>query len=156
MNSAVMAAPPPEEIERRIRELGDWFHNMNLGGVLTAPDHFLGDYPNTKWREFADSIPGDLTGKSVLDIGCNAGFYSIEMKRRGADRVLGIDFDPAYLAQARFAAAVVGLEIEFRQLSVYDGAQLGEKFDVVIFMGVLYHLRHPLLARDLVREHVAK
>src|SRR4051812_8688910 len=75
VNSAVLAPrKSPEEIERRIRELGDWFHNMNLGGVLTAPDHFLGDYPNTKWREFADSIPSDLTGKNVLDIGCNAGF----------------------------------------------------------------------------------
>ena len=60
-------------------------------------------------------IPADLTGKSVLDIGCNAGFYSMEMKRRGAERVLGIDFDDDYLAQARFAAEVDGLDIEFRQ-----------------------------------------
>jgi tRNA (mo5U34)-methyltransferase len=90
----------------------------------------------------------------VLDIGCNAGFYSIEMKRRGADRVLGIDFDETYLDQARFAAEVNELDIEFRKLSVYDVGALGEKFDVVIFMGVLYHLRHPLLALDLIREHV--
>jgi tRNA (mo5U34)-methyltransferase len=155
MNSAVMAAPGPEEIERRIRELGDWFHNMNLGGILTAPNHFLGDYPNTKWREFAHSIPDNLTGKTVLDIGCNAGFYSLEMKKRGAERVLGIDFDPVYLAQARFAAEVARLDIEFRHMSVYDVAQLQEKFDIVLFMGVLYHLRHPLLALDLIHEHVA-
>ena len=58
---------------------------------------------------FADALPADLTGKSVLDIGCNGGFYSIEMKRRGAARVLGIDFDDDYLAQARFAAEVAGL-----------------------------------------------
>src|SRR5205823_8623954 len=124
-------------------------YNINLNGVHTAPNHFLGDYPNIKWRRFAHAIPEDLHGKSVLDIGCNAGFYSIEMKRRGADRVLGIDSDEAYLSQARFAADVNELEIEFRQLSVYDVAQLGEKFDVVLFMGVLYHLRHPLLALDL-------
>jgi tRNA (mo5U34)-methyltransferase len=77
------------------------------------------------------------------------------MKRRGAGRVLGIDSEPMYLAQGRFAAEVLGMEIEFRQLSVYDVAQLREKFDLVIFMGVLYHLRHPLLALDLIREHVA-
>jgi tRNA (mo5U34)-methyltransferase len=155
MNNAVMSRPkPPEEIRRRIQELGDWFHNINLGGVLTAPDHFLGDYPNTKWRAFAHSIPENLTGKTVLDIGCNAGFYSIEMKKRGADRVLGIDFDPAYLAQAQFAAEVAGLEIEFRRMSVYDVAQLQERFDLVLFMGVLYHLRHPLLALDLIHEYV--
>jgi tRNA (mo5U34)-methyltransferase len=48
---------------------------------------------------------------------------------------------------------VSGLAIELRELSVYDVAQLGERFDVVLFMGVLYHLRHPLLALDLLREH---
>ncbi|TIS76697.1 MAG: DUF1698 domain-containing protein, partial [Mesorhizobium sp.] len=96
------------------------------------------------------------SGKSVLDIGCNAGFYSIEMKKRGADRVLGIDFDVDYLTQARFAAEIAECDIEFRQLSVYDVGALGETFDIVLFMGVLYHLRHPLLALDLIREHVAR
>ena len=69
--------------------LGPWFHNIDLGGVQTAPDHFLGDYPAVKWRRFAHAIPADLSGKTVLDIGCNGGFYSLEMKRRGAARVLG-------------------------------------------------------------------
>lgn len=146
----------PEAIRQRVRELGDWFHNLNLRGVQTAPAHFLGDYPEVKWRNFANSVPIDLRGKSVLDIGCNAGFYSIEMKRRGADRVLGVDFDDQYLAQAQFAAEVSEAEIEFRKLSVYDLGALGEKFDIVLFMGVLYHLRHPLLALDLIHEHVAK
>jgi tRNA (mo5U34)-methyltransferase len=79
----------------------------------------------------------------VLDIGCNGGFYAIEMKRRGADRVVGIDQEATYLAQARFAAEVTGADIELQQLSVYDVAKLGEKFDLVLFMGVLYHLRYP-------------
>jgi len=143
-----------DEIRRRVDALGPWFHNLDLRGVATAPGHFLGDYPNVKWRRFADVIPADLTGKSVLDIGCNAGFYAMEMKRRGADRVLGLDTDEDYLAQARFAAEVNGLKIEFRKLSAYDVGQLGESFDLVIFMGVFYHLRHPLLALDLIHEHV--
>ena len=146
----------PAEIARRAQALGDWFQNINLHGVWTAPNHFLGDYPGVKYARFADAIPRDLSGRTVLDIGCNAGFYSLEMKRRGAARVLGVDTDERYLAQARFAAEVLGLDIEFRTLSVYDVARLGEKFDVVIFMGVFYHLRHPLLALDLIREHVAR
>jgi tRNA (mo5U34)-methyltransferase len=145
-----------DEIRARVNELGKWFHNLNLRGVQTAPDHFLGNYPEIKWRNFANAIPADLRGKTVLDIGCNGGFYAIEMKRRGADRVVGIDFDETYLAQARFAAEVCGTKIEFRQLSIYDIAKLGEKFDVVLFMGVLYHLRHPLLALDLIHEHAAR
>jgi tRNA (mo5U34)-methyltransferase len=145
----------PEEIRERLSTLGKWFHNMNLNGVWTAPDHFLGDYPGLKWREFAHAIPADLGGKTVLDIGCNGGFYSIEMKRRGAGRVVAIDSDEHYLAQARFAAEVSGAAVEFHQMSVYDVAQLGERFDIVLFMGVIYHLRYPLLALDLVREHAA-
>lgn len=143
-----------EQIRQRVAELGDWFHNLDLGGVQTAPDHFLGDYPQIKWRQFSFAIPEDLTGKSVLDVGCNAGFYAIQMKRRGADRVVAIDTDDKYLEQARFAAKVSNAEIEFRNLSVYRVADLRERFDLVLFMGVLYHLRHPLLALELLHEHV--
>jgi tRNA (mo5U34)-methyltransferase len=129
---------------------------MELGGVHTAPDHFLGDYPAIKWRGFREALPADLTGKSVLDIGCNAGFFSIEMKRRGAARVVGIDTDRNYLAQARFAAEISGCELELHQLSVYQVPELRERFDLVLFTGVLYHLRHPLLALDLIRQHVVR
>jgi tRNA (mo5U34)-methyltransferase len=144
-----------EEIQEKVTALGPWFHNLDLHGVQTAPAHFLGDYPAVKWERFADAIPADLAGRSVLDIGCNAGFYTMEMKRRGADRVLGLDTQDEYLAQARFATAVNGLDIEFRKMSVYDVGALRERFDFVVFMGVLYHLRHPLLALDLIYEHVA-
>jgi len=154
---ARLRAVPRSDLEARIEELGPWFHNINLDGVWTAPDHFLGDYPGAKFRRFEVYLPQDLTGKSVLDIGCNAGFYSIEMRRRGAGRVLGIDSDERYLSQARLASEVLGYEseVEFAKLDVYDVAALREKFDLVIFMGVLYHLRHPLLALDLIRGHVA-
>jgi tRNA (mo5U34)-methyltransferase len=143
-----------EAIRDRVRALGEWFHNINLRGVQTAPDHFLGDYPSIKWRTFAHALPADLSGRSVLDVGCNAGFYAIEMKKRGAARVVGVDSDERYLAQARFAAEVAETDIEFHKLSVYELPALGERFDIVLFMGVLYHLRHPLLALDILHEHV--
>lgn len=143
------------EIRMRIEQLGPWFHNMELGGVYTAPEHFLGDYPAVKWNRFAEAVTPHIAGRTVLDIGCNAGFYSLEMKRRGARRVVGIDSDAKYLHQARFAAEMAGLNVEFRQLSVYDIGILHERFDIVLFMGVLYHLRHPLLALDLIHQYVA-
>ncbi len=146
----------PAEIKEKVEALGPWFHNLNLNGVSTAPSHFLGDYPAVKWRRFADALPADMSGKSVLDIGCNAGFYAMEMKRRGAARVVGLDSEAEYLAQARFAAQVNDLDIEFRHVSVYDIGALDETFDVVLFLGVFYHLRHPLLALDLIYEHVAR
>jgi tRNA (mo5U34)-methyltransferase len=145
----------PNVIAQRIADLAPWFQNMTIGGIETAPDHFLGDYPNVKWQRFSHIIPDDLEGRTVLDIGCNAGFYAIEMKRRNAGRVVGIDTDPHYLRQAAFAAEQAGADIEFRQMSVYEVGRLQEQFDLVIFMGVLYHLRHPLLALDLIYEHAA-
>lgn len=135
MNSpAPQLDPHTLTLHQRIRELGPWFHNLHLAGVQTAPEHFLGDYPRLKWEQFAHALPADLSGCSVLDIGCNAGFYALEMKRRGAARVVAMDSDPRYLAQAHLAAEVMGLEIEWRELSVYDLAQLGERFDVVLFI----------------------
>jgi tRNA (mo5U34)-methyltransferase len=144
------------DIRSAVVELGPWFHNLTLGGVQTAPDHFLGDFPTVKWKRFAHAIPCDLAGKTVLDIGCNGGFYSLEMKRRGADRVLGIDSEPLYLAQAKFAAELLRLDVEFRELSIYEIERLHERFDIVLFMGVLYHLRYPLLGLDLIRQYAAK
>jgi tRNA (mo5U34)-methyltransferase len=156
-SSGIMQMPKTNGEQQRIREalsgLGKWFHNLDLKGVPTAPDHYLGDYPRVKWSRFSHALPSDLRGKSVLDIGCNGGFYSMEMKSRGAARVVAIDPDDRYLAQAKFAAEVNGFDIEFYHLSVYDIARLGERFDVVLFLGVLYHLRHPLLALDLIHEH---
>jgi tRNA (mo5U34)-methyltransferase len=149
-------SPDVEQIRERVKGLEPWFHNLNLGGVETAPEHFLGNYPRVKWERFEHAIPADLRGQTVLDIGCNAGFYAMEMKRRGADRVVGIDSEEHYLEQARFAAEMSGMEIEWRQLSVYDVGALEEKFDLVLFMGVFYHLRHPLLALDLIHEHVTR
>jgi tRNA (mo5U34)-methyltransferase len=153
---ADIAGEKQDDIAQRIDELGPWFHNMRIGGIETAPNHFLGNYPACKWNKFAAIVPEDLSDRTVLDIGCNAGFYSLEMKRRGAAAVVGIDHDPHYLRQAAFAAEQAGLELELHQMSVYEVAKLGRRFDLVIFAGVLYHLRHPLLALDMIYEHVAE
>jgi tRNA (mo5U34)-methyltransferase len=136
------------ELLSKIESLGEWFHNIDLGGVKTAPAHFLGDYPQVKWKHIAKAFPEDLNGASVLDIGCNAGFYSIALKKRGAGRVVGVDIDDRYLNQARFAAETLNLDIEFQKLSLYDVDSIPEQFDYVLFLGVFYHLRYPLLALD--------
>jgi tRNA (mo5U34)-methyltransferase len=152
MSLQTTASGLPDEVAR----LGPWFHNLHLpGGIRTAPEHPLGDFPSYKWREFAGSLPEDLSGKRALDIGCNAGYYTFELAQRGAS-VVGIDHDPHFLAQARWAAEQLGVsdQVELRQMDVYDLARMSETFDVVLFLGVLYHLRYPLLGLDLVAEKV--
>ncbi len=140
--------------DNAIATLAPWFHNLHLpDGRQTAPDHFLGDFPKFKWQQLAPHLPQDLTDWRVLDIGCNAGFYSFELARRGA-QVLGIDVDPHYLTQANWAVQQFQLQkqVEFRQMQVYDLAHLDETFDLVLFMGVFYHLRYPLLGLDIVAQ----
>lgn len=149
---------PRDDLARRVRELGPWFHNLHLpDGTQTEPYHPLGDFPSYKWRQLARHLPEDLHGWRALDIGCNAGFYSLELAKRGAV-VTGIDLDPHYLEQARWAAAQFGLSdrIDWRQMQVYDLAQTEETYDLVLFMGVFYHLRYPLLGLDIVARTVKR
>jgi len=150
------AAPP--SLAGDIEALGPWFHNLHLpDGTQTAPGHFLGDFPTFKWEQIRGHLPSDLGGWTALDIGCNAGFYSFELARRGA-RVTGIDHDPHYLRQARWAAGQFGLgsRVRFLEMQVYDLAALPERYDLVLFMGVLYHLRYPLLGLDIVARKVGR
>lgn len=148
-------------LREAIAELGPWFHNLHLpDGTETAPDHFLGDFPTFKWEQIAPALPADLAGWTALDIGCNAGFYSFELARRGAE-VTGIDHDPRYLRQARWAAAQYGFDggagrVRFRRRQVYDLARVDERWDLVLFMGVFYHLRYPLLGLDLVARRTGR
>lgn len=138
----------------KIKELAPWFHNIHLpDGSETAPNHFLGDFPNFKWKNIKGSIPEDLNGWKVLDIGCNAGFYSLELAKRGAE-VLAIDLDEHYLNQAQWVSEQYGLDdkIRFEQKQVYDLAHVAEEFDLVWFMGVFYHLRYPMLALDILSQ----
>src|SRR4051794_23421201 len=141
-----------------IEALGPWFHNLHLpDGTQTAPGHFLGDFPTFKWEQIRDHLPSDLGGWTALDIGCNAGFYSFELARRGA-RVTGVDHDPHYLRQARWAAGQLGLEdnVRFLEMQVSDLAATPERYDLLLFMGVLYHLRYPLLGLDIVARKVRR
>ncbi len=150
MDGHTAEAAESASLETRLRSAGPWFHNISVRGVQTAPDHFLGDYPYVKWRFLGEALPADLAGKSVLDIGCNAGYYAIELKRRGAARVLGIDTEELYLNQARLVRDELGLDIEYRNCSAYDVLSIAGQFDLVLFMGIFYHLRYPLFALDRV------
>lgn len=143
-----------EEIAR----LAPWFHNLHLpDGTQTAPEHWLGDFPRFKWDQLAASLPDDLAGWTALDIGCNAGFYSVELARRGA-AVTALDTDPRYLRQAHWAVQQFGLErsIQLVHGQVYDVARWEQSFDLILFMGVFYHLRYPLLALDLLARRTRR
>jgi len=123
-----------------------WWHSFELpDGTLIQG---VCDLPGLKNRIAQFPIPQDLRGKRVLDIGAWDGWFSFEMERRGAD-VLAIDnWDNPLFHRAR---AMLNSHVEYRQIDMYDltPERVG-RFDIVLFMGVLYHLKHPLLALERV------
>lgn len=148
----------PQNPAAVIAELAPWFHNLHLpGGLQTAPDHSLGDFPRNKWLQIRDHLPSDLTQWRVLDIGCNAGFYSFALAQRGA-AVTAIDTNAHYLHQARWAATRYDFPgtVQFKQMSIYELHRDPQRYDLVLFMGLFYHLRHPLLALDVVARKVKR
>jgi tRNA (mo5U34)-methyltransferase len=143
-------------LTQRVEELGPWFHNYELAsGVWTNPSgRFPGiEYPLERWRLIEQFLP-ELEGKSCLDVGCSSGFFSLKLKEMGAAYVLGVDFEqqPQAIEQSQFAARTLGLDVEFRNMSAYDLGTLQRKFDLVLFMGVFYHLRHPLVALEAIHS----
>jgi tRNA (mo5U34)-methyltransferase len=140
----------PEQLREGLASI-EWFHRIDLGGGVVTPGR--DDSP----RKLDDiRMPIDLAGRSVLDIGANDGYFSFAAERRGARRVVAVDSwgQPACASRRAidFARAAMHSRVEVRGASVYElsAEEVGE-FDVVLFLGVLYHLRDPLLAL----EHVA-
>jgi len=147
-----------KEIITIMEELSPWYHNIHLpSGEQTAPQHPLGDFPNFIWKKFSGTMPVDMSPYTVLDIGCNSGFYAIECAKRGA-AVTAIDPDIRCIEQARWVAEESGVsdKITFHQMQVYDLVKTTRKFDIVFFMGLFYQLRYPLLAMDIITEKVKK
>ena len=112
------ATPPIDTRRDEIDALGPWFHNLHLpDGAQTLPRPLARRLSRaSSGAQIAPHLPADLTGWRVLDIGCNAGFYSFELARRGAS-VLGIDVDARYLARprwARDASSASSDRVEFR------------------------------------------
>jgi tRNA (mo5U34)-methyltransferase len=146
-----------EEILSELERLQPWFHRIDLGGGLyTKTESVMGepvDHPAGPWETIQKCIPEDLSGKSVLDVGCNAGFYAIEAKRRGAARVLGVDGQRQHVRQAVFVRKALGLDIEYRRMNVYElnRRTVGE-FDITLALGLLYHLKHLVLALENLYE----
>jgi tRNA (mo5U34)-methyltransferase len=142
-------------LAREIQDLGPWFHNYEIAsGIWTNPngEGAGADYVARRWGILQNLLP-DVRGKSCLDVGCSSGFFSLKLKELGAQFVVGVDHGEQLKAieQARFAARELHLDIDFRNVSVYELQELQRTFDVVLCMGVLYHLRHPMLALERLR-----
>ncbi len=141
-----------KDIMGKLKEVGPWAYDMKVTDKIRTKQITPGVIdPEKMWGHIKSNIPEDLTGQTVLDIGCNCGFFSFEMKKRNAKKVVGIDFKP-FIKQAKLLSEIYGIDVDFREMSVYDiDFDLGQ-FDIVLFFGVLYHLKHPFLAIEKISD----
>jgi len=152
--------PNPMTAERltdaeTIRSLVDahplWYHQIELApGIVTPGVH---DSADELARLDTLGLPRDCSGLRVLDIGCRDGFFAFEMERRGAREVVGIDYAEPDITGFSVAAKILASDVQYVVENVYylDPKKYGT-FDLVLFLGVVYHLRHPMLALDHLRS----
>jgi tRNA (mo5U34)-methyltransferase len=141
-------SPTPEQAADFVRDAEFiWHQRFELApGVSTPGDNDIG------WLVSIAGLPEDLSGKTVLDIGTTNGGAAFALERRGAERVVAVDIFPPEWFGVDKLTELLGSRVEYVRASVYELAdRFPEPFDLVLFWGVLYHLRHPLLALDNVR-----
>jgi tRNA (mo5U34)-methyltransferase len=146
-----------DDLRRRAAAIR-WFHSIEIAPGLVTPG-----LDDTKDRVDILKLPADLSGRSVLDVGAWDGFFSFECERRGAARVVAADHfawsGESWSTKAGFELAreARGSRVEDVDVDVLDLGpdRVGGRFDLVLFLGVLYHMRHPLLALERVASVTA-
>ena len=150
-----------DEIATRIAELAPWFYPFDLGNGLRTesaiPPEVTGIF-ETRLEMVNQLVEGRFGPRvreiSCLDVGCHEGFYTMAMARQGMRRVVGMDVREINLRKARFVAEALGLaNISFlpgncEQLRAEETGQ----YDLVLFLGILYHLENPMLCLRNVRS----
>jgi tRNA (mo5U34)-methyltransferase len=144
------AAAAQDELD----SLGWWYQHFQLpNGLWTGDGCEPAYFPEIRWRFLEPFVPADVSGKTVLDLGGNAGYFSIRMKLRGAARCVLVDPYREFVRQAEFAARQFGVDVELinEDAHVYC-LTTAERFDYVFFLGLFYHLKYPGLVLDRVAE----
>ena len=141
-----------------------WYHCINLGDGITTPGHKHKQIPNPTQSVLKRiHLPDDLTGKTVLDIGCSDGFFAFECEKRGAKKVVAIDWSKIYEPYKdrintfpktfQIAKEILNSNVELIDMDMFDinPEKLG-KFDIVLGIAILYHLKSPYTALELIRQ----
>jgi len=151
---AATAGFSPDEIDAALQGY-EWFYHFDFGGREVGPNPGAPKEGRGHYQRYLHIFPailsltgGTLAGQRILDVGCNAGFWSIQAARFGAASVIGIDSSAKNIEQARFVARLIGLDnLEYSVQNTYDITKTSPgEFDIAFFFGVLYHLDNPVFA----------
>jgi tRNA (mo5U34)-methyltransferase len=137
-----------EAKRKLVNSRSDWFHSIDVGDGIVTPGVVSPEYLQQMLK--ALQLPDRLDGLRVLDIGTYDGFFAFECERRGAAEVVAIDVNPIDCRCFEVARDMLGSNVSYHHMGVYemDEKILGGTFDLVLFPGVFYHLRHILMSFD--------
>jgi tRNA (mo5U34)-methyltransferase len=143
-----------EETEQEMKKLGWWYQHFQFpNGARTGSGKEPGYDAEARWNFIEKYVPEDLSGKTVLDLGGNAGYFSIQMKLRGAEECTLVDPFVEFIRQAEFAAKQFDVELTLINEDAHTYCLTTEgRFDYVIFLGLFYHLKYPGLVLDRLAE----
>lgn len=142
----------PATIRDMIGQHEHWYHTIELAPGIRTPG--IQDSAFNLGILDRLGLPRDCTGMRVLDVGCRDGFFSFEMERRGAE-VVGVDYVAPTNTGFSIAQQILGSHVRYIVANLYDiSPDTFGTFDIVLFLGVLYHLRNPMLALDRMRAVV--
>jgi tRNA (mo5U34)-methyltransferase len=149
-----VAGQTTEDVQRRVEELGWWYHHFELpSGVWTGTGEPPAYDPIERWQLIEPHLPEDLEGKSVLDVGGNSGYFSLRMKQRGAGRCVMVEPVVEFVDQANFVFEQFDVEVDVVCEDVHAYClTTDERFDYVLFLGLFYHLKYPVLVLDRLAE----
>lgn len=137
-----------EHAREAIARRPSWHHRIEV-----APGVWTPGVQDTQAMLAQIGMPEDLTGLRVLDVGARDGFFTFEAERRGAAEVVALDNEPPHHTGFAVAAELLGSRASYVTENVYSlSPERYGRFDVVLFLGVVYHLRHPLLALDRIHD----
>lgn len=137
------------ELARQVAGHSGWYHRIELApGLITPGSH---DSAAALGHLEGLGFPSSCRGLRVLDIGCRDGFFAFEAERRGGE-VVALDYADLDVTGFSIAARALDSRVQYLVENVYDlDESTHGTFDVILFLGVLYHLRNPLLALDKIR-----
>lgn len=135
------------DVQSLVNSVNHWHHKFEIAPGIWTP----GSYdPEGLWRQLA--LPSDMTGMRVLDIGASDGFFTAKCYERGSE-VVAVDYNDKHMSGFHVTEQVRDLNVEHMHANLWDlPSKISGSFDIVLFLGVLYHLPDPCRALHILRN----
>lgn len=142
------------QLLKELPSCGEWYHKIDFGTGISLSTTKQARNPEEMWKNWIEPyLPSDLSGKSVLDLGCNSGYLSMKMKKKGASKVVSVDYNDKFIKQTKFVSKWFNVDLEIIHQEAHEFVLTTDyQFDYIIFVGLFYHLKYGVMVLDRLAE----